>query len=143
MKNLEKEIKRYLSEVKKNLICSRKTKKPILSSVSSSVYDYIEENNVQDIESIYTHFGTPLEIAEIYLPEPDIKAIKRNVVLKRIILAVLICFLAYLVFFLTGMLIDHYINRGNYTTYQIIEDIEHSTEDCLYNQECGENVCQQ
>ena len=104
MNSLDNEIKKYLNDVKKNLICSFKTKKQILSSVRSSVYDYAEENNIQDIKDIYSHFGTPPEIAQVYLPEPDINIIKRCSFLKGILLAMLICILAWLVFFLTGLL---------------------------------------
>ena len=130
MINLDNEIKKYLNDVKKNLICSFKTKKQILSSVKSSVYDYAEENNIQDIKGIYSHFGTPLEIAQVYLPEPDIRIIKINVILKRLILTVMIGFILWLVFFLTEMLIINYQSRGDYTELQVVQRIEYSTEDC-------------
>ncbi len=104
MNNLEKEINKYLHNIKKNLICPYKEKKQILSSVRTSVYDYAEDNNIQDINSICSQFGTPQEIAQIYLPEPDINIIKRRSFLKKILLAMLICFLAWLVFFLIGLL---------------------------------------
>ena len=99
MSDINKSIQEYINNVNKSLICNRKLKKTIINDFRNSVLDYKEENNITDIKKIYEHFGTPNEIVQIYMSDPDIQTIKRHINIKRIILAVLICILAFLAFF--------------------------------------------
>ncbi len=133
MSDINKSIQEYINNVSKSFICNRKLKKTIINDFRNSVLDYKEENNITDIKKIYAHFGTPNEIAQIYMSDPDIQTIKRHINIKRIILAVLICILAFLTFFLTALTISKYYDGYAYSVSQIITGIEYSTEDFSVN----------
>lgn len=133
MSEINKSIQEYINNVSKSLICNRKLKKTIINDFRNSVLDYKEENNITDIKKIYEHFGTPNEIAQIYMSDPDIQTIKRHINIKRIILAVLICIFAFLAFFLTALTISNYYDGYAYSVSQIITGIEYSTEDFSVN----------
>ncbi len=133
MSDINKSIQEYINNVSKSLICNRKLKKTIINDFRNSVLDYKEENNITDIKKIYEHFGTPNEIVQIYMSDPDIQTIKRHINIKRIILAVLICILAFLAFFLTALIISDYYDGYAYSVSQIIIGIEYSTEDFSVN----------
>ncbi len=100
MKTIENEINLYISEVRKNLVCNRKIKKQTVTDIRNSVFDYAESNNITDINLIYKHFGSPEELAKSFMTENDIKYIKRKIVLRRIILAVVFIILALISFLL-------------------------------------------
>lgn len=85
---IEKELKAYVSGVRKNLVCRGKDKKMIINDIRNSVFDYAEEKCITDINDIYSHFGTPEEIAKQYLPETDIRRIKHTRRFRRIIIPV-------------------------------------------------------
>lgn len=133
MSDINKSIQKYINNVSKSLICNRKLKKTIINDFRNSILDYKEENNITDIKKIYEHFGTPNEIVQIYMSDPDIQTIKRHINIKRIILAVLICILAFLAFFLTALTISNYYDGYAYSVSQIIIGIEYSTEDFSVN----------
>lgn len=133
MSDINKSIQKYINNVSKSLICNRKLKKTIINDFRNSILDYKEENIITDIKKIYEHFGTPNEIVQIYMSDPDIQTIKRHINIKRIILAVLICILAFLAFFLTELTIINYYDGYAYSVSQIIIGIEYSTEDFSVN----------
>lgn len=120
MSELQKDIRMYLREVKKHLMCPWKMRKQILNSVESSIYDYTNEKNVQNIKDIYTHFGTPEEIAGTYLPEIDIRKFRKTVIIQRIILVAAIVLLALLALYLIVLLYASFDASSSYFTEQII-----------------------
>lgn len=120
MPELKKDIKMYLREVKKHLMCPWKMRKQILRSVESSIYDYTNEKNVQNVKDIYTHFGTPEEIAGTYLPATDIKKFKKTVIIQRIILAAAIVLFALLAAYLIVLLYASYDASLSYFKEDII-----------------------
>ena len=54
---MKKDLNRYLTEVGTYLICSKRQKKIILENLQTSIRDYVEYENVQDISAVYNHFG--------------------------------------------------------------------------------------
>ena len=60
---LEKDFNKYLKELNRELICSRKTKKIFIDNFKSRVNEYTEENKNCTIEDIIKNFGTQKEIA--------------------------------------------------------------------------------
>ena len=66
MNNIERDIELYLDKIKLNLICKKEEKNRIVSDIRESVYDFVENNNIDDIKKVYRHFGTPEEIAKTY-----------------------------------------------------------------------------
>lgn len=90
MSGINKEISVYISAVRKNLICTRKLKKTIITDFRNSVLDFAEERKITDINELYAHFGTPEEVAKTYLADADPKEIKKNINTKKVILTALI-----------------------------------------------------
>lgn len=102
MCNIEKEIEKYLSEIQNNLVGSNKAKKNIIREIEGLVYDYAEVKGVKDISDIYSHFGTPEEMAQTYLSQSDPKKIAKAVRIKK---AVVIGIVVALVMFICSLLI--------------------------------------
>lgn len=95
MNNLDKEIEAYISEIKKNLLCSTSQKNSITSDLRNSVIDFVDSNDIDDINKVYTQFGSPQEIANQLISETEPQKIKKNfnhhkVVIIGVVIAVLI-----------------------------------------------------
>ena len=70
-KRLEQEINRYLKEIKSNIICDFKTKRKYICDLKTSIYDFAEENHVNDFKQVYQQFGPPREIAKTFFEQAD------------------------------------------------------------------------
>lgn len=93
---IEKEIEKYLSEIQNNLVGSNKAKKNIISEIEGFVYDYAEVKNVKDISDIYSHFGTPEEMASTYLSQSDPKKIVKAVKIKKaVVIGIIVALLMF------------------------------------------------
>jgi len=95
MNNLDKEIEAYISEIKKNLLCSTSQKNSITSDLRNSVIDFVDSNDIDDINKVYTQFGSPQEIANQLISETEPQKIKKNfnhhkIVIIGVVIAVLI-----------------------------------------------------
>lgn len=97
---IEKDIKAYLDDIGSKLVCSKKQKKIILEDIEASIRDYIENESVADMSTLYSHFGSAEEIAKTYLadfvnPSDIKKAInKKKVLIIGVIVALIIWLLA-------------------------------------------------
>lgn len=105
MSVIEKEIEKYLLEIRSNLVCSRKLKKDIIEEIESSIYDYAEYKGIKDISEVYIHFGTPEEMARTHLSQIDPKKIKkavnvRNVVIIGVLFAIVMLTILYVAIFI-------------------------------------------
>ena len=120
---IEKEIEKYLSETQNNLVGSNKAKKNIISEIEGFVYDYAEVKGVKDISDIYSHFGTPEEMARTYLSQADPKKIAKAVRIKK---AVVIGVVVALVMFMCSLLItmtDAHKAYDSEKNYEIIKEV--------------------
>lgn len=99
---LDKDVKTYLDDISRYLVCTNKQKKIILEDIEISVRDYTENANVKNMSEVYNHFGSPEDIAKAYLanfvkPTDIRKAVSKK---KVLIIAILIA----LVIFATGII---------------------------------------
>ena len=78
MKSIERDVELYIDKIKVNLICKKEEKNRIVSDIRESVYDFVENNDINDIKKVYSHFGTPEEIAKTYYSEKELEEIKKN-----------------------------------------------------------------
>ncbi|MBQ8893713.1 MAG: hypothetical protein IJ043_04815 [Clostridia bacterium] len=114
MHNLDKEIRQFLLQIKKNLVCPRRQKKEIIRDISNSIYDYTEEHAVTDIREIYDHFGDPKEIARQLLSEAEPQTVRKAIDIRKAVIVAVIITLAMLATTLIIELIDaHDEHRGN------------------------------
>ena len=123
MKTIEKEINAYIAAVRKNLVCNRKIKKQTVTDLRNSVFDYAENNNITDINLIYKHFGSPEELAKSFMTENDLKYLKRKIIIRRIILAVVFIILALISF----LLIKEVMNQASSDINRYTETISEGT----------------
>ncbi len=90
MSAIEKDIRNYISDVGRNLVCSRKLKKQILKDIENDVLDYTDNKQITDINEIYAHFGTPEEIAKAYLSDAEPQNIKKAINVRKVIIAAVV-----------------------------------------------------
>lgn len=85
-KSLNKEIKKYIREINLNIICDFKTRRKYIGDLKASIYDYIDETNSESIDEIYSHFGTPQEIAKAFFEHADIRKIRKRMNFTRVVI---------------------------------------------------------
>ena len=95
MSSINKEIDEYIAEIKKNLICSSSQKNTIINDLRNSIVNFVEENDIDDINKVYAQFGTPEEIANQSISDTEPQKIKKNykhhrVIIIGVVVAVLI-----------------------------------------------------
>lgn len=95
MSRINKEIDEYIAEIKKNLICSSSQKNTIINDLRNSIVNFVEENDIDDINKVYAQFGTPEEIANQSISDTEPQKIKKNykhhrVIIVGVVVAVLI-----------------------------------------------------
>lgn len=67
----------YCAQVNKLLTCPGSVKRPFLRQLRDEVSFYCEEQREQDIQSLYTQFGTPEAVAEEFLAELSPKTVAK------------------------------------------------------------------
>ena len=91
MNAISKNLNKYYRQINKELICSHKEKKKILSDIKANVRHYLEENPDASFDAIQEHFGTPKQIVEAYIAAIDMPELVRQLNVKnRIVSAVCI-----------------------------------------------------
>ena len=84
-------LKKYYSQINKELICPYKEKRKILSDLKANIRRYLEEHPDASFDVIQEHFGTPQQIVEAYIAEIDMPELVRQLNVKnRIVSAVCI-----------------------------------------------------
>lgn len=86
MSRINKEIDEYIAEIKKNLICSSSQKNTIINDLRESIVNFVEENDIDDINKVYAQFGTPEEIANQSISDTEPQKIKKNYKHHRVII---------------------------------------------------------
>ena len=105
---IDKDIKTYLDNIGKYLVCTKKQKKIILEDIETSVRDYVENANVNDISEVVSRFGSPEDIAKSYLAEfvkpADVrKAInKKKVLVAGVVIALVIWLIVGIIALIDG-----------------------------------------
>ena len=87
---------KYLSLVKKNLLCSSKDKRIFLSELRKGLNDFVQENPESTYEDIVNVFGTPEAQANEFVNSLDTKAIKKAFSWKKaVIIFIIIALVAW------------------------------------------------
>ena len=124
MNSIEKDIRNYISDVGKNLVCSGKLKKQILKDIENDVLDYTDNKQITDINEIYAHFGTPEEIAKAYLSDAEPQNIKKAINIKKMLLVAIVIALAMLaITFIIAIIDSHSQNIAYYYNSDVIKDV--------------------
>lgn len=89
-KELEKEISRYLNDIKCLMPGDISSKRKYLRGLKNEIYDYAEENEDVSMGDIVLHFGEEEEVAKLYVDTLDVKTIKRKLNIRRVVVTVMI-----------------------------------------------------
>ena len=110
MNNINKELKKYYSQIRKNLLCPFYCKHNFIKHIKNNIDDYILENNVTCFDKIIEYFGTPDEIARSF-SEIDTNhlihksRIQFGIIIVLIIIILLISVITYEVYMDAGGII--------------------------------------
>ncbi len=114
MKNtINKDIKKYCSEVKKLLACSSSIKLAFISELKTGIYEYIEEhpNEKITINDIENRFGTPENIALSFASTEDMQYLRKKAkkyILFKVLSVILLLALLVVVYILADVIINEH-----------------------------------
>ena len=118
-KTINKDIKKYCSEVKKLLACPGGIKFAFISELKNRIYEYIEEHPDDEItiNDVENRFGTPKDIAESFASTEGMQRLNKKAkkfIFYKILSAVLLLALILTVYILADSIInEHTINITN------------------------------
>ncbi len=116
MTKINKDIEKYLSQVKSYLHCKKADKTTILADISTAVFEFAEDSETVCIEDIYNRFGTPEEIAKAYLSDAEPKNIKKAISLRKVLVWAVVAALLVFTGFVTAVFLDlHGDSHGTFT----------------------------
>ncbi len=124
MKITEKERKKYIQQIRKNLICSNEQRKIFLDSFSDNIDEYLKDNPDADFSQLQKDLGTPEEIANSFLESVSVTHIKRRMsFVKWIILGVVVALAIYITAIIIALIDAHFSHNGSGTETIIEETI--------------------
>ncbi len=88
------EINEYIKNIRKQLLYGTKESKLFLKELKQNILDFADENKNTDIADIRSRFGTEEEVANAFLENIDIKAVKKKITIKRLIAVLVVAIIA-------------------------------------------------
>lgn len=112
-KTINKDIKKYCSEVKKLLACPGGIKFAFISELKNRIYEYIEEHPDEEItiNDVENRFGTPKDIAESFASTEDMQRLNKKAkkfIFYKILSAVLLLALILTVYILAYVITNEH-----------------------------------
>ena len=118
MNILDKNIKKYLRQVRSLLPCNLREKKRMLSDLQGRIGDYLEANPDADFSAVEAHFGTPQQIATAFVDEMGTAELLLKLRVRKRVIRVTAAFMAAILLgiftFYTVALIDFYNKTNGY-----------------------------
>lgn len=110
-KTINKDIKKYCSEVKKRLACPGGIKLAFISELKNRIYEYIEEHPDDEItiNDIENRFGTPENVASSFASAEDMQRLNKKAkrfIFYKILSVVLLLALIFTVYILADVIIN-------------------------------------
>ncbi len=116
MTEINKDIEKYLSQVKAYLPCKKSDKAVILEDIRQAISEFAENSDIQSIDDIYKRFGKPEEIAKNYLTDADPKKITNAINIRKVVIAAVVAALLVFTGFVTAVFLDlHGDSHGTFT----------------------------
>ena len=116
MAEINKDIEKYLSQVKAYLPCKKSDKAVILADIRLAIYEFAENSAIQSIDDIYKRFGTPEEIAKAYLSDAEPNNIKKAINIRKVIIAAVIAVIVIYLGIMIFLAVDaHNVTHGYFT----------------------------
>lgn len=76
---MNKICRQYIKEVKTLFPIIRKPERTYLSKLTQTVEEYSEEENIDNIEELYSNFGYPNDVVNSYLSGMDLSVMYKNI----------------------------------------------------------------
>ena len=83
-----KEINRYIKDIKKELLYGTKESRQFLKELKQNVTDYAEENQNADMAQVPEQFGKPEDIAATFFEQYSKESIKKKVNIRRVVVII-------------------------------------------------------
>ncbi len=114
----EREIKKYLKSIEKNIPCFKKIKKDCTQSLKSNIEDIISSDPNVTLCSLTEILGTPKAVAKGFASELDPKLIKKYKLIKSIVCITVFALLAAVaIAFLSNCIYD--LTRLDYNFFLV------------------------
>ena len=123
MTEINKDIEKYLSQVKAYLPCKKSDKAVILADIRQAIYEFAENSDIQSIDDIYKRFGTPEEIAKAYLSDAEPNNIKKAINIRKVFVIAVVIALSMLALTFLITIIDSHSNEIIYYERGAIEEV--------------------
>lgn len=118
----------YLKEVNKNIICPVSLKKPFLQQLETEAQYFCEDHRDTSMEMLSGQFGTPEDVAEMFLTELGSRTLEhykqRQRILCQIMAAVLLVSLAAAAF----VVYDAYVMQQRLDDNKYVDSITYTVE---------------
>ena len=123
MTEINKDIEKYLSQVKAYLPCKKSDKAVILEDIRQAISEFAENSAIQSIDDIYKRFGTPEEIAKAYLSDAEPNNIKKAINIRKVFVIAVVIALSMLALTFLIIIIDSHSNEIIYYERGAIEEV--------------------
>ena len=116
---LNKELKHYYKDIKKVLICDKKTKLRIIDSLDTDIKAKIDDGSITTIDDVIEIFGTPEQISTNYQID-DLKDLHntKRIIIKAVLITLSIIVLIILAYF-AFVLISDIISGNGYVEVDV------------------------
>ena len=110
---LNKELKKYYKDIKKVLICDKKTKLRIIDSLDNDIKAKIGDGSITTIDDVIEIFGTPEQISTNYQID-DLKDLHntKRIIIKAVLITLSIIVLIILAYFAFVLISDLIFGNG-------------------------------
>lgn len=125
-KQLDKDIKNYIKEVKSLLICDYKTQNKFIGDIKCRLDEHIENGLIHNIDDVYKRMGTPHDIAKAFFENADVKKVKKKMNITKIVLIGVITALIIWAAGITAVVIDEHISGNGYFVDEMIDGEEYN-----------------
>lgn len=120
--SFQSDVRKYVRKVSSLLFCGTSFKKKFMTDLKNDISDYIEAENVNDIQSVYDHFGTPEAVARGFFESADLPAIRRKTNIRKVLIGAVIAIVAVWAIYMTIAVIDVHKDTGGYVVVEIVEE---------------------
>ena len=123
-KQLDRDIKNYIKEIKSLLICDYKTQNKFIGDIKSRLDEHIENGLINSIDDVYMRMGTPQDIAKAFFENADVKKVKKKMNITKIILIGIIAALLMFAGTLVIEIIDGHSSNNGYIVEEMVDGID-------------------
>lgn len=130
MRVTNRELKKYLRQIKTELLCPTKEQNRIMGDLKENITGYLEKHPEATIASVQAYFGSPQQIAASYveeLPTPELiqKLKLRRCILRSVVAivgaAALLCVALWIAAIVTALISVHNSSNPYIETYIEVE----------------------